>query len=161
MRRFAAIFILFALALSTTAAPAAEGRVCKVLPQYLDQKGRASIAPSLYERDAYQTYLRKHPQMLSALHMVIQYRAKGLDWEKARLRVEVRGLLGDTMQTTTLEKPVKKSGFFGNWANFDIAGDEFKKFGALVAWRVSLWEGDRQLSERQSFLWTGVPMAAR
>ena len=43
------------------AADAAGGRVYKVLPQYLDQKGRESLTPSLYDRDAHQAYLRIHP----------------------------------------------------------------------------------------------------
>ena len=41
-------------------AQAATGRVIKVLPQFLDLKGRNSLTPSLYERDVYQNVLRDH-----------------------------------------------------------------------------------------------------
>jgi hypothetical protein len=136
---------------------AGEGKVCKVLPQFLDKKGRQSLSPSLYERDAYQAYLRKQPQQRAALRLAVLWKAKGVDWEKTKLRAELRGLLTNTLQTVTLEEPVKKSGLFGHWAEFNISGDEFKKFGELVAWRVTLWEGDRQLSGQESFLWSGVP----
>jgi hypothetical protein len=61
------------------------------------------------------------------------------------------------LESITLEQPVKKSGFLGRWTHFDLAGDDFEKFGELVAWRVTLWEGERQLSEQESFLWSGVP----
>jgi hypothetical protein len=160
MRRYAASFALFSFLLSTAVAWASEGKVCKVLPQFLDKKGRQSLSPSLYERDAYQAYLRKHPLLRTGLRVEVQYKAKGLDWDKARLRAELRGLLTNSIATVTLEEPVKKSGFFANWAEFNISGDEFKNFGELVAWRVTLWEGDKQLSEQQSFLWSGVPVSS-
>jgi hypothetical protein len=158
MRRFAAIFVLLAFLLSMAAASASEGKVCKVLPQFLDKKGRESLSPSLYERDAYQFYLRKHPLLRASLQIQVQWKAKDVDWQKLKLRAELRGLLTNSLETVTLEEPVKKGGFFGNWARFTIGGDQFKKFGELMAWRVTLWEGDRQLSERESFLWSGVPM---
>src|SRR5580658_5513478 len=116
MRRCAASFALLGFLLLTAAAwasDASEGRVCKVLPQFLDKKGRQSLSPSLYERDAYQTYLRKHPALRASLRMEVEYKAKGLDWEKTKLRAELRGLLTNSVETITLEEPVKKSGFFG------------------------------------------------
>jgi hypothetical protein len=157
MRRYAASFVVLGFLLSTAVTRADEGKVCKVLPQFLDQKGRQSLSPSLYERDAYQFYLRKHSAQRKALSMAVQYKAKGLDWPKTKLRAELRGLLTNSLSTVTLEEPVKKSGFFANWTEFRITGDAYKKFGELVAWRVTLWEGDKQLSEQESFLWSGVP----
>ncbi len=47
--------LLLATAWSATAAPA---KVIKVLPHFLDQKGRHALSPSLYDRDAYQAHLR-------------------------------------------------------------------------------------------------------
>ena len=99
----------------------------------------------------------RHPHLRTSLRLEVLWKAKGVDWAKTKLRAELRGLLTNSLQTVTLEEPVKKSGFLGSWAEFNIAGDEFKKFGELVAWRVTLWEGDRQLSEQESFLWSGVP----
>jgi hypothetical protein len=94
------------------------------------------------------------------LRVEVEYKAKGFDWEKTKLRAELRGLVTNVIETVTLEAPVKKSGLFDNWAEFNINGDQYKKFGELVAWRVTLWEGDRQVSQQQSFLWTGVPVHA-
>jgi hypothetical protein len=160
MRRYAGSFVVLGFLLSTAVTWAAEGKLCKVLPQFLDQKGRQSLSPSLYERDAYQVYLRKHPALRTTLRVAVQYRAKGPDLDKIKLRAELRGLLTNSVETVTLEDPVKKSGFFANWAYFSVTGQDFKKFGELVAWRVTLWDGDRQLSEQESFLWSGVPMGS-
>jgi hypothetical protein len=157
MSRFAASLVLLGFLLSTTVVRADEGKVCKVLPQFLDKKGRQSLSPSLYERDAYQFYLRRHHELRKSLCVKVLWKAKGVDWEKTKLRAELRGLLTNSLETVTLEEPVKKSGFFGSWAEFTLSGDDFQKFGELVAWRVTLWEGDRQLSEQESFLWSGVP----
>jgi hypothetical protein len=52
--------------------------------------------------------------------------------------------------------PVKKNGLFSNWTDFKIEGEDFQKFGELAAWRVTLWEGEKQLAAQQSFLWSGV-----
>jgi hypothetical protein len=34
-----------------------------------------------------------------------------------------------------------------------IDGENYKNFGELVAWRVTLWAGDQLLGEQKSFLW--------
>src|SRR5665213_2416352 len=156
MRRFVAILAGLGLLLSISASRADEGKVCKVLPQFLDQKGRQSLAPSLYERDAYQFYLRKHPLQRAGLRLTVQWKAKDVDWTKTKLRAEIRGLLNETLQTVTLEEPAIKHGHFSTWSDFQIAGEKFQTFGELVAWRVTLWEGDRQLGRQESFLWSGV-----
>jgi hypothetical protein len=157
MRRYAASLIVLGFLFSVALVRASEGEVSKVLAQYLDKKGRQSLAPSLYERDAYQAYLRKHPLLRTAIRLEVEYKGKGLDWDKTTLRAEMRGLVTNSIETITLEEPVKKSGFFGGWARFEISGDKYKKFGELVAWRVTLWEGDREVSKKESFLWSGVP----
>jgi hypothetical protein len=156
MRRHVVTFAVLILVLSAAAAPGDEGKVCKVLPQFLDKKGRASLAPSLYERDAYQFYLRRRPKLCQGLRVAVEWKAKNVDWQKLKLRAELRGLLTNSLQTVTLEEPVKKGGFFGNWAEFRIIGDKYKNFGELVAWRVTLWEGDKPLGQLESFLWSGV-----
>jgi hypothetical protein len=144
------------MALTAGAAGAAEGKVIKALPQFLDAKGRSALSPSLYERDAYQAYLRKHPAERTALRLAVQWKAGGVDWSRVKLRAELRGALGNSLTNITLEMPVKKNGWFSNWTDFKIEGEAFQKFGELAAWRVTLWEGAKQLGAQQSFLWSGV-----
>ena len=155
MRRFCFLLTLVCLILARTVS-AADGKVLKTLPQFLDAKGRASRSPSLYERDAYQAWLRKHPADRAALRLAVQWKARGVDWKQMKLRAELRGAHDNAMRVTTLEIPVRKNGLFSNWSEFKIQGEDFRKLGELVAWRVTLWEGDRQLASQQSFMWSGV-----
>jgi hypothetical protein len=155
MRRLCILLILYCGMTARTLC-AADGKVIKTLPEYLDAKDRASIAPSLYERDAYQAWLRKHPTEQAGLSLEVQWKASGVDWSKTKLRAEMRGVLENTSVTKTLEIPVKKSGLFSTWTEFKLKGDDFHQLGKLVAWRVTLWEGDKQVAEQESFLWSGV-----
>jgi hypothetical protein len=154
MRRFFSVLaILLWLA---PVAQAGEGSVVKVLPQLLDQHGRQTLSPSLYERDAYQFRLRKDPKLRGGARLAVQWKAKKVDWSKLTLRAEMRCLLEDNLRTVTIEEPAVKNGHFSNWAEFRIEGADYKDFGQIVAWRVTLWEGDHQLGELESFLWSGV-----
>jgi hypothetical protein len=149
------LFILVLLTLAPLT-QAGEGRVIKVLPQFLDRKGEHALSPSLYERDAYQFYLRTHPAQCAGLRLAVQWKAQAVDWSQLKLRAEMRGLQGDTLHTVTLEEPVLKKGRFSHWSALKIEGADYKSFGQLIAWRVTLWEGQQQLSELKSFLWSGV-----
>ena len=152
MRRL--LFLVF-LALSPLA-HGAEGRVIKVLPQFVDKKGEVSLSPSLYERDAYQFYLRNHPAVRVAMRLAVQWKAKDVGAADLKLRAELRGLETNTLHTITIEQPVQKKGRFSHWSSIKIEGQNYKDLGPLVAWRVSLWEGGRELGARESFLWSPV-----
>ncbi len=158
MRRYVVSLAVVGLLLSAALARADTGKVCKVLPQLLDLKGRTALEPSLYERDAYQFYLHRHASLCSGLRLVVEWKARHVDFQKVKLRAEMRGLLTNSVETITLEQPLKKGGgFFGSWANFDITGNQYKKFGQLIAWRITILEGDKPLGKLESFLWSGVP----
>jgi hypothetical protein len=154
MRRF-----LIALAILLLLAPAGwagEGSVVKVLPQLLDLHGRHALSPSLYERDAYQFHLRKEAKLRGGARLAVQWKAKNVDWNKLRLRAEIRCLLEDNLHTVVKEEPVVKNGHFSSWSEFRIEGADYKTLGEIVAWRVTLFEGDHQLGQLESFLWSGV-----
>ena len=157
MRRIC-LCLTFLCLLAMTARPvfAADGKVIKVLPQFLDAGGRASLDPSLYERDAYQAWLRKHPLERTGLQLAVQWKASPVDWTKVKLRAELRAVVGNSTTNVTLELPVKKTGLFSTWTYLKLDGDNFQKLGEMAAWRVTLWEGDKLLAELQSFLWSGV-----
>jgi hypothetical protein len=149
-------FLVLALLLCAPVGWASEGKVIKVLPQLLDSKGRHALSPSLYERDAYQFVLRKAPAKQAALRLAVQWKAKNVDWSRLTLRAEMRGLTNNSLHSITIEEPAVKNGYFSSWGEFKIEGPTFRDFGQLVAWRVTLWEGDRQLSRLESFLWSGI-----
>ena len=135
-------------------ASAATGKVIKVLPQLLDLKGRNSLTPSLYERDSYQAHLREHTNLCSGMVFYIQWKTRGQAMAPLKLRVDLRGVAhGNFPRELRLEQEAVPRHWFNSWAEIKLVGEEYKKFGQVTAWRVTLWEGDRQLSEQQSFLW--------
>ncbi|MEY2429970.1 MAG: hypothetical protein QOJ40_2855, partial [Verrucomicrobiota bacterium] len=135
-------------------AQAATGRVLKVLPHFLDLEGRNTRTPSLYDRDAYQFFLREHPEKRSAIRFDVQWKAKGPFGDKLKLRLEVRGIAqGNLPKQLVVECPVEPPGWFSRWNGLALSGDEYKQFGEVTAWRVTLWENDRLLGEQKSFLW--------
>jgi hypothetical protein len=153
MRRWLIWLALIWLAAASPAA-AATGRVVKVLPEFLDLKGRNSIYPSLYERDAYQVILRDRPERRSTMRFYVQWKTKGVVWEPLKVRVEMRGIAqGNLPSQLVLEEPVKPGGWFSHWTGVTLTGAQYKSLGEVTAWRVTLWEGQQMLGEQKSFLW--------
>lgn len=136
-----------------SAAEAAEAKIIKVLPHYLDLEGRHSLSPSLYERDAYQDYLRKNRDQRSALRFDIQWKAKAAAGPNLRVRLELRTTKTHLGKPLVLEQPVKRARWFSTWSGLTIQGDAYQKLGDLIAWRATLWDGERQLAELRSYLW--------
>jgi hypothetical protein len=135
-------------------AEADSGRVIKVLEQFLDQKGRHMLNPSLFERDAYQAWLRLHPKERSGVRFDVEYRAPRYPFGSLKIQVEVRGIAhGEPPKEIVLEQDVKPCGWFSRWTTFRLSGQEYDNLGEVTAWRVRLWEDEDLLGEQQSFLW--------
>ncbi len=132
-------------------ARAASAKIIKVLPHYLNLEGRHTTSPSLYDRDAYQAYLRQHPAQCSGLRFDVQWKAK--EKKPLKLRLELRGARGNQPTTAVLEETVTKDGWFSNWTALPLTGEAYKNFGGLTAWRATLWDGTDQVAEQKSFLW--------
>jgi len=151
MRGYLALLFCF---VSLCAAEAASGRVIKVLPHFLDLQGRHTLSPSLFDRDAYQAVLRLHPEKRSAIRFDIEWKSKDSSASPLKMRVEVRGVARENVPIELLlEKNLEPTGWFNRWAALTLQGEEYRKLGDLTAWRVTLWEGTRLLSEQKSFLW--------
>jgi hypothetical protein len=134
---------------------AASGSLLKVLPEFLDLKGRNSLTPSLYERDVYQATLREHPEQRSGIRYYIEWRLKRPAWEPLLARVELRGIAeGKVSRQLVLERSVPNpGGIFSHWTDITLTGDQYRAFGTVTAWRVTLWEGQKLIGQEQSFLW--------
>lgn len=153
MRRFLMTLLLLASLSAASASDAVTGHVVKMLPLFLDQKGRDALSPSLYDRDAYQFYLRTHTNEISAIRFDVLWRVPSAGEAKLKLRLELQGVGPDNLpRRTTLEQTVTPH-FFRHWTSFRLTGKDYKKFGNVVAWRVTLWADDRLLDEQDSFLW--------
>jgi hypothetical protein len=153
MRQLLMILLLLGLPSAAVASDAAMGRIVKVLPLFLDLKGREAISPSLYDRDAYQAYLRAHTNEISAVRFDVLWKASNVGDAKLKLRVELRGVGANNLpHQITLEQEVTPK-FFRRWTSPVLNGAAYKNFGDITAWRVTLWSGDQMLGEQKSFLW--------
>jgi len=153
MRALLMVLLSLGLVAAAHATDAVTGRVIKVLPLLLDGHGRDSTSPSLLDRDAYQAYLLQHPKEISAIRYDVLWKAVKSPEEKIKIALELRGIgPGGVPRLKTMEVDVTP-GKYRQWTEIPLADDEYQKFGAAVAWRVTLWNGGRLLGEKKSFLW--------
>ncbi|KAF0179352.1 MAG: Uncharacterized protein FD161_1451 [Limisphaerales bacterium] len=150
--RCASGLVAVLLFLSAALAQAGSGKVLKVLPHFLDRAGKSTLSPSLFERDAYQAHLRKHPEEISALRFDVNWSAGGGKSAGLKLRVEARGGKA-AAQPKTLETTVKPGWTGSAWSAVTLDKDAYHQLGSVVAWRVTLWDGETMLAEQKSFLW--------
>ena len=151
MRSLAFLALAALLATGCASTRTGSAKVLKVLPHFLDREGRHSVSPSLYDRDAYQARLRRHPEERSGLRFDVEW--KSYTAARFRLRVELRGARGQEPTTAALEVSAQHVGGLSAWSALQLDGADYEKFGELVAWRVSLWDGDGLVGEKKSFLW--------
>ena len=151
MRRLLTYLLAAFFITSTGMAATTSGKIVKVLPVFLDLEGRESLNPSLYERDAYQALLRRDPKKRSALRFNVQWKTK-LD-RPLLLKVEMRGGKGSEATEAAMEKSERHLSGFSKWSGLVLSGDQYQNFGELIAWRVTLWDGDKLIGEKKSFLW--------
>jgi hypothetical protein len=140
--------------LGFTTAPAwaaTTGKISKVLTHFVDRNGRHTLAPSLYERDAYQDFLRRHPEQCAGLRFDVLWKADPSASAELRLRIEVRG--GREAETVTVEQAVRRRPWYDRWSRVNLDGERYRAAGQVLAWRVTLWDGDSLLAEYRSFLW--------
>ena len=152
MRLFRIFAVLTSLYLAVATASAADNQILKVLPQFLDSKGRHALSPSLFERDAYQAELRKHPDRISALQFNIHWKSARTHGSQPVLRLEVRTSLHQGPDVLVLESPLPAKRNRG-WTLLTLDAAAYRNAGDIQAWRATVSEGNRVLAESKSFLW--------
>jgi len=130
---------------------AAEGKIHKVLPHFVDKEGRHTLSASLYERDAYQAVLRNSPAQRDGLRFDVHWKARKSP--ALKLRVDMRGSKNEQATNFTIESPVKPPRILSKWSALIVRGKDYIGVGELRSWRVTLWDGDQLLAEQKSFLW--------
>src|SRR5271156_753226 len=95
MRRFLTILLLLGSLSAANAADAPTGYIVKMLPLFLDLKGHDAVSPSLFDRDAYQVYLRNHTNEISAIRFDVLWQVGNAAESKYKMRVELRGTAAD------------------------------------------------------------------
>jgi hypothetical protein len=130
------------------------GEVLKVLPHLLDLQGRHTVSPSLFDRDAYQAQLRRHPDQVSGIRYDVLWKARHVRNKPLTLRMELRGTYEEKHpRQITLETPLTVESSAKRWTGLALTGEEYRKFGVIHAWRATLWSGETLLGEQRSFLW--------
>jgi hypothetical protein len=157
LRSVRSCLILLCLILGATplrSLAATPGKIVKVLPYYVDREGRIALSPSLFDRDAYQAILREDRSRCSALRFDVQWKAKKPALPgNLKLRLELVTSTVNKARPLVLDQPVRPKALGSRWSRILLEGEAFRTSGDLVAWRVSLWDGDQLLAEQRSFLW--------
>lgn len=137
-------------------------RIQKVLPSLLDLEGRSSLHPSLYERDAYQAWLRKRPEEVGGLRFDVQWKAAFVPGKPVQIRLELRGATTSTNSaasattpagTVQLTRQIAPRALLSQWTAFTLDRATRDQVGDVSAWRASLWQDGRELTSLESFLW--------
>jgi hypothetical protein len=131
---------------------AAEVRVIKVLTHLVDQHGRIALAPSLYERDAYQLHLRSNPDLVQSMRFDIQFKSPRKDGP-VLLRIEARGSKSGLGNAQVFETEAMPARFFSTWRSIELDKAMHEALGSVVAWRATIWRDGQLLAEQKSFLW--------
>jgi len=115
------LMVLFLIgSFSASAADTATGRVVKVLPLVLDLKGRAALSPSLFDRDAYQAYLRLHTNEISAVRFDVLWSTSHADRDGLKVRLELRGVGPDGLPRQTTLEQAGQPHFFRHWTSLTL-----------------------------------------
>ena len=77
--------------------------------------------------------------------------AKAADWPRLKLRIEVRG--SKTTEPYVREEAARRNHWYHRWSSLVLDGESYHRLGELIAWRTTLWEGDKLLAQQRSFLW--------
>ena len=162
MRRLPLIFflpVLFLLASlgvlrADSTSPAPKGRIIKVLPLYLNTNNVVALSPSLFDRDAYQYYLLQHSNDISGMRFDVQWKARHAVGLQLKVRLELRGIGAGSLPTEKVMEQTVTPKIFHHWTSLTLSGADYKNFGALAAWRATLWNGGQLLGEQKSFLWS-------
>ena len=130
-----------------------EASVIKVLPHLLDLKGRASLAPGLFQRDAYQGQLRKDPKLVSGMRFNVQWKAKGIPADELVIKVSLKTSGRSPNDPLEFTAPVRGNRKWGRWSSIAYDGQLFKDNGQVLAWKVELRRGETSVATQTSFLW--------
>ncbi len=128
--------------------------ILKVLPHLLDANGKHALSPSLLERDAYQAHLRSHPEEVSNLRFDVNWKLKDKFGDELELRVEVRLGSGNSIRTLKAKTPLRpKKLRRRGWTSVALKKEDYDPNANLIAWRITIWNGDQELASQKSFLW--------
>jgi hypothetical protein len=129
--------------------------VLKVNHELIDVQGNTQEdIGDLVNRARYQDRLESSGQF-TGIRFFVHWKAPSTELHNLIVKIEAHGLDAGSGREATevLKKSYSDLPGFSGWTTLDLANDLFKKFGKLMAWRVSLWHGNELKASRQSFTW--------
>lgn len=143
----------FLMGVEAAEGKSATGRIMKVLPHLVDLEGRVAVAPSLFQRDAYQAQLRQNPELVSTIRYDVNCKVSGRSRGTLALRLALRTTLRPESSPIVLETPVKRGVFGRSWQSLKLDPELYRAAGQVLAWRIELLDNGTVIGAQQSFLW--------
>ncbi len=93
--------------------------------------------------------------VVTGIRFIVHWRAPASEIPNFDVKVEARGTIPQTNEETAkiLIRKYPQTPTYSGWTFIDLTGDTFRRFGALMAWRVSLLQNGRVMASRHSFTW--------
>jgi len=129
--------------------------ILKVNHELIDEQGNThSEIADLVNRARYQNELRGSG-LYKGIRFIVHWKIPSTELRNLTVKVEARGLDAGSGREVTevMTKNYMEIPSFSGWATLDLNNEVFKKFGKLMAWRVSLWRGNEMKTSRHSFTW--------
>lgn len=136
--------------------------VIKVNHEFLNAAGETHAeTANLVSKARYQEALGKSGKAIG-IRFVIHWKAPSDHLRNFTIKVEARGYdAGADRETTqTLVKNFPETDTASDWAFLDITDESYKRFGKLMAWKVTLLRDDSPMAARKSFMWDDTIPAA-
>jgi hypothetical protein len=129
--------------------------VLKVNHELIDLKGEThEDIGDLVNRAKYQNRLKSSGQY-KGIRFFVHWKAAPSDVNNLLVKIEARGFDAGSGHESTevLTQTFSDDRSTSGWTTLDLSNEVFKKFGKLMAWRVSLWRGSEIKTSRVSFTW--------
>lgn len=131
--------------------------VRKVNYDLLDKEGYPTAeVGNMREKAVYQKKLRSGKELADALRFHVFWEVPSEGADDFIVKVEARGVHSvtdeETYATMTKKYPAIESR--SGWADLTIKPVDYKFFGDLMAWKVTLLCGDEIVATRHSFTWS-------
>ncbi len=156
MRTHFLIAILLAFALPAFAEGENNGyAVMKVNHEFLNDAGEThSEIGDLTAKARYQQTLEKSGKY-TGIRFIVHWKAPSSGIANFVVKIEARGLDAGSQKENiqTLLKTYPRSESSSGWEFMDITDDTLKRFGKLMAWKVTLLSDGKPMAERHSFMW--------
>ncbi|MDK3156461.1 hypothetical protein QPK87_07710 [Kamptonema cortianum] len=104
-------------------------------------------------RANYQVQLSQSRYNQYGMRFNVHWGGEGPVLPNLTLKLELRGVMGDTPTKKTLFCDFTDFRRGSRWTEIEISGDDYRALGQLTAWKVSLISDGQVLAEKRSFLW--------